>query len=154
MREILVYPSRQELTLTDDESTQLTFPISTALNGLGEEEGSYKTPRGKHRIAAKIGARQPFGSVFKGREPTGEIWKPETTSEHDLILTRILWLEGLEPINSNTYQRYIYLHGTNHENSIGSPVSMGCIRLLNQDILTLFDLVEVGTTVTIFDGLR
>jgi hypothetical protein len=133
------------------------YPVSTAANGPGEQRGSYCTPRGRHRIAEKIGAGAPLFSAFKAREPTGEIWTPELDAENpgrDWILTRILWLQGLEPGRNqggevDTHDRYIYLHGTNVEHKLGTPASHGCIRMKNADMAELFDLVEVGTEVRI-----
>jgi hypothetical protein len=133
------------------------YPVSTAKKGLGEQCGSYCTPRGRHRIGEKIGEDQPLYAVFKSRQPTGEIWSPslgEEDSDRDWILTRILWLEGLEEGNNrggqvDTHDRYIYIHGTNEEHLIGKPASHGCIRMRNADVAELFDLVEVGTPVAI-----
>jgi lipoprotein-anchoring transpeptidase ErfK/SrfK len=133
------------------------YPISSAAAGAGEQNGSYRTPRGRHRNADKIGAGAPLFAVFKGRVPTGEIWTPEldrTQPGRDWILTRILWLEGLEPGRNrgagvDTHDRYIYIHGTNEEHRIGTPASHGCIRMKNADIVELFDRVAVGTRVDI-----
>lgn len=133
------------------------YPISTAANGLGEANGSHCTPRGRHRIAEKIGAFAPLCSAFKSRQPTGEVWTPELDAEfpgRDWILTRILWLEGLEPGKNqggtvDSHNRYIYIHGTNEEHKLGSPASHGCIRMKNADIAELFDLVKEGTEVRI-----
>ena len=133
------------------------YPVSTSCNGAGETEGSFCTPRGTHRIAEKIGADAPLFAVFKARVPTGEIWNPELDAEEsgrDWILSRILWLEGLEPgknqgCNVDSHQRYIYIHGTNEESKIGTPVSHGCIRMRNVDVVTLFDQVTVDTLVNI-----
>lgn len=133
------------------------YPISSAKNGLGEQAGSYCTPRGRHRIAEKVGAGLPLHSVFKARVPTGEIWSPSLAAEKpdcDWILTRILWLEGLEAGKNkggtvDSHDRYIYIHGTNEEHLIGSPVSHGCIRMKNADMLDLFNLVKAGTEVQI-----
>ncbi|MEQ1661551.1 MAG: L,D-transpeptidase [Thiobacillus sp.] len=133
------------------------YPVSTATNGMGEHDGSYCTPRGRHRIADKIGAGMPLNSAFKSRIPTGEIWTPELDAEfpgRDWILTRILWLEGLE-LGKNqgdgvdSHARYIYIHGTNEEHKLGTPASHGCIRMKNADIAALFDQVEEGTEVQI-----
>ncbi len=125
-------------------------PISTAKNGVGEEEGSHKTPQGWFRISEKIGDPHPIGTVFKSRKPTGALWRPDSPpTQEDLILTRILWLEGLEPRNANTKNRYIYFHGTNQEALIGQPVSHGCIRLRNQAMIHLYDFVKVHTPVWI-----
>jgi len=123
------------------------YPVSTASAGLGFEPGSNKTPTGRFRIAEKIGHGEPPWMVFKSRVPTGEIARPG--GDEDLILTRILWLEGLDPENSNTRERYIYFHGTNREDLIGTPASHGCIRLHNDDMLGLFAVVKEGTAVEI-----
>lgn len=133
------------------------FPVSTARKGAGELEGSFCTPRGAHRIAQKIGADAPLFAVFKARVATGEIWTPEREAEEpgrDWILSRILWLDGLEAGknqggNLDSHNRYIYIHGTNDEDNIGTPVSHGCIRMRNVDVVTLFDQVAVGTRVNI-----
>ena len=152
---------RQQLYLWDPQpdGDQLIrqYPVSTAANGAGEASGSYRTPRGRHRIAEKIGAGQPLGAAFTARVPTGEIWTPALDADNpgrDWILTRILWLEGLEPGknqggNVDTHNRYIYIHGTHEEHRIGTPASHGCIRMKNADVAELFDLVETGTEVRI-----
>lgn len=146
---IEVSPLQQHLSIFNDSELVAIFPISTSKFGLGEEEGSNKTPRGRHTVAEKIGADAAPGTIFKGRIPTGEIWTPEMVSEDDLILTRILWLSGEDPHNAHSHDRYIYIHGTNQEHLIGIPASIGCIRMMNADVITLFDMIEVGTTVTI-----
>jgi len=133
------------------------FPVSTACNGAGELEGSFCTPRGAHRIAQKIGADAALFAVFKARVATGEIWTPELAAEEperDWILSRILWLDGLETGknlggNVDSHDRYIYIHGTNEEDKIGAPVSHGCIRMRNADVVTLFDQVSVNTRINI-----
>jgi L,D-transpeptidase YbiS len=125
-------------------------PISTSVKGCGEEEGSFCTPRGKHRVEEKIGHDLPIGTIFKSRQVTGELWNPDNAPiEDDLILTRILWLAGDEDKNANSYDRYIYFHGTNHESKIGTPQSHGCIRLRNEDMVTLFNFAQIGTPVEI-----
>ena len=133
------------------------YPVSTAVNGAGERNGSYCTPRGRHRIAEKIGAGMPLCTAFKSRVPTGEIWTPELNAANpgrDWILSRILWLEGLEPGRNqggtvDSHNRYIYIHGTHEEHKIGTPASHGCIRMKNEDMAELFDLVKVGTEVRV-----
>lgn len=140
---------RQILQIRQGTPVLWEAPVSTSQFGVGEEEGSFRTPRGKFTIAEKIGAGAPFGAVFKARVPTGEIWAPGTKPEADLILTRILWLEGAEAHNANTRARYIYFHGTNHEDKIGTPASHGCIRLRNEDMITLFDYAQPGMAVEI-----
>ncbi len=106
-----------------------------------------KTPLGRFRVAEKIGAKMPTGTVFKGRKPMD----PSITypPSEDLILTRILWLDGVDPENANTFERFIYIHGTIHEDKIGQPASHGCIRMREADLLHLFDNAEVGTPVVI-----
>ena len=155
--EIVVSISAQTLELTRDGTVLSQYAISTACNGAGELQDSECTPRGKHIIRAKIGAGCPPGTVFVGRRPTGETWSPQLEREQpgrDWILTRILWLSGTEPgvnrlANVDTMRRYIYIHGTPHEDDIGKPVSHGCVRMRNEDIVELFDNIEVGTHVTI-----
>ena len=124
------------------------YPVSTALNGEGFAVGSYQTPTGRFRICERIGDGEPNGRIFKARVPVGQ-WYPSDVSDDDLILTRILRLEGLEPQNANTYERYIYLHGTNREDQIGRPASHGCIRLRNADIIELYEMTSVGDEVEI-----
>lgn len=123
------------------------YKISTSKFGLGSEEGSFRTPIGNFLIIEKFGDLAPPGTVFRSRLPTEEKFSPE--SPEDQITTRILWLHGLEPHNANTQNRFIYIHGTNHEKELGTPTSHGCIRMGNQDIMELFDLISVGTPVTI-----
>jgi len=106
-----------------------------------------KTPTGRFRIAEKIGAGMPAGTVFKGREPV-KVTKT-AMRDADLVMTRILWLDGLDPGNANTHERFIYIHGTNHEESLGQPASHGCIRMRRADLLELFELVDVDTPVAI-----
>ncbi len=123
------------------------YPVSTAKRGVGNKEGSYQTPLGMHYVRDKIGANSPSGMIFKGRIETGEIAKIESRPEptgRELVTTRIIRLSGLEPgINSgsgiDSYDRYIYIHGTHEEGLIGQPVSHGCVRMLNQDVVKLFN---------------
>ena len=155
--EILVSISGQMLELHQDGELLQSYPISTARNGPGEEFGSECTPRGRHIIRAKIGSGCEPGTVFVGRRPSGEIWSSRLARaepERDWILTRILWLSGLETRFNrlgtvDTMRRYIYIHGTPYENQMGSPVSHGCIRMRSSDLLQLYDHVAVGTVVTI-----
>ena len=147
----------QELTLFDDDGKLISYPVSTAERGVGEERGSYRTPRGKHIIRAKIGAGQAANSVFVARRPTGEIYTPElgqTFPERDWILTRILWLSGCEPAFNrlgcvDTMRRYIYIHGSPDSVAMDKPGSHGCIRMRNADIVDLFDRVAPYTPVDI-----
>jgi L,D-transpeptidase YbiS len=138
---------RQRLTLKRGRKTLKAYPISSSRFGLGSEEGSMKTPLGQFRVAEKIGHGQPPGTIFKSRvalKPDDPL--PDTT---DFVTSRILWLDGLEEENANTRERFIYIHGTKHEDKIGTPDSHGCIRMRNDDVVELFDLVAEGTPVTI-----
>lgn len=152
--------SAQTLTLFDDEGKRLaSYSVSTAKNGVGCEKNSGCTPLGAHIIRAKIGAGAAENTVFVGRRPTGEIWTPELAALHperDWILTRILWLSGKEPGknrlgNVDSMQRYIYIHGTPDTEPMGQPCSHGCVRMRNADVVELFDLVGVGTSVVIVE---
>jgi len=137
----------QELKVRRARKIIRRYPVSSSRFGLGAEAGSNKTPLGKFRISDKIGAEAPTGTVFVGRValgPTDEL--PQT---EDFVLSRILWLDGLESRNANTRDRFIYIHGTKHEDKIGQPNSHGCIRMRNADVIELFELVDVGTLVTI-----
>lgn len=154
MFQIVISVRMQTATLFDGDDVFKTYPVSTSKFGIGSELGSNKTPLGRFRIFEKIGHQCPIGTVFKGRIPTGvsaldHPSNPLWESDQDLVLTRILWLEGLDAENRNTKERLIYLHGTNQERFIGTPASHGCVRLLNHDIIELFDLVDLGTKVQI-----
>jgi lipoprotein-anchoring transpeptidase ErfK/SrfK len=138
---------KQELTLKLGRKKLAAYPISTSRFGLGSKEGSLKTPTGKFRIAEKIGDGMPLGTVLKSRRPVKATKK--MLREDDLVMTRILWLDGVEPANANTYERFIYIHGTNHEGQIGEAASHGCIRMRNRDLVELFDRVGVDTPVLI-----
>jgi L,D-transpeptidase YbiS len=137
----------QELTLKRGRENVAKYPVSTSRFGLGSKEGSMKTPTGRFRIAETIGAGMPLGTVFKSRRPVKATKK--LLREEDLIMTRILWLDGLDARNANTRERFIYIHGTNHEENIGEPASHGCIRMRNADLAELFEFVEAGTPVVI-----
>ncbi|MFN2509346.1 MAG: L,D-transpeptidase family protein [Chthoniobacterales bacterium] len=144
--------ARQRLTLRRGGTVQRTFPISTSRFGLGNEEGSLKTPTGRFRVAAKIGDGQPIEIAYKARMPIRATRK--ALQSDDLVMSRILWLDGLDARNANTYERYIYIHGTNHEDKIGEPASHGCIRMRNADVAELFDLVTIDTPVLIVSPKR
>lgn len=158
-QEIYISLARQRLQLRKDGQVLMDVPVSTALNGAGEENGSGCTPRGWHCIRAKIGADCEVNTVFVARRPTGEIYTPElgeSVPQRDWILTRILWLSGLERgVNRlgtvDTMRRFIYLHGCPDGLPMGRPLSHGCIRMRNIDIMALFDQVPVGTRVFISD---
>jgi lipoprotein-anchoring transpeptidase ErfK/SrfK len=123
------------------------YVVSTSRFGIGSKEGSFKTPAGKFRISEKIGEGMPVGTVFKSRRPVKATRK--MLREDDLVMTRILWLDGLEPKNANTHGRYVYIHGTNHEEQLGTAASHGCVRMRNDDVIELFDRVAEGTPVEI-----
>lgn len=135
------------------------YAVSTAANGVGELQDSGCTPRGRHRIRARIGAGAPAGAVFRGRRPTGEVWSPAFAAARpgrDWILSRILWLCGEEPgfnrgARVDSMRRYIYIHGTGDDQPMGAPRSHGCIRMRNRDVIELFELVTVGTLVEIVE---
>jgi L,D-transpeptidase YbiS len=137
----------QRLTLRDGRKKVASYPVSTSRFGLGSKEGSFKTPTGKFRIAEKIGEGASLGTVFKSRRPVKATRK--MLRDEDLVMTRILWLEGLEPRNANTHDRYIYIHGTNHEEEIGTAASHGCVRMTNADVAELFERITEGTPVEI-----
>jgi L,D-transpeptidase YbiS len=145
--EIHVSVRTQQLALKAGPTKLAAYPISTSRFGLGSEEGSMKTPTGRFRIAEKIGGGMPLGTVFKSRRPVKPTRK--ALRGDDLILTRILWLEGLDPGNANTRERFIYIHGTNQEEQIGEPASHGCIRMRGADLVDLFERVAIGTPVLI-----
>lgn len=146
----------QKLGLISNGTMINSYPVSTALNGVGEQMGSECTPIGWHKIRAKIGSSQPKNSVFVGRRPTGEIYSLELSKqfpERDWVLSRVLWLGGIEP-GKNRYGkvdstwRYIYIHGCPDE-LMGKPESHGCVRMKNQDVIDLFEQVDTGTLVNI-----
>lgn len=140
--------ARQTLELSMDGKTVRTFPISSGEKGMGFAEGSFRTPMGRFVISEKIGGGEAIHTRFQARVPVGT-WKPGDFTDDDLILTRILRLHGLDPENANTMDRYIYIHGTNREDLLGTFASHGCIRLGNADIMELYDAIEEGTEVTI-----
>ena len=144
---IRISVGKQQLALKLGREMLASYPVSTSRFGLGSKEGSFKTPTGKFRIAEKIGDRMPLGTVFKSRRPVKATKK--ILREEDLVMTRILWLDGLDRRNANTHGRYIYIHGTNHEESIGVPASHGCVRMRNADMVELFEQVSAGTPVVI-----
>jgi L,D-transpeptidase YbiS len=154
---ILINIHDQRLALLEENQTVAAYPVSTARNGPGEQCSSGCTPRGWHRIRIKIGAGLPLNTVFVGRRPTGEIYDEELAARYparDWILTRILWLTGLEPGRNrggehDTLRRFIYIHGCPDSAPIGQPLSHGCIRMRNRDLLELFEQVKAGDQVLI-----
>jgi len=139
----------QQLLLTDRGEPVATYPISTSKFGLNSREGSYGTPLGRHRVAKKIGGGLPVGAVMKSRRFTGEVL-PINAPGRDPIVTRILWLQGVEPHNRNSFVRNIYIHGTPEERNIGLPVSYGCVRMKSSDVIELYNRVGTGARVDIF----
>lgn len=154
---ILIDVPTQTLTLLSAGAVCARWVVSTARHGVGERAGSECTPRGRHRVGMKIGAGAPLHAVFVGRRATGEIWSPALAAAHpgrDFILTRILWLEGLEPGRNqggevDTRARYIYIHGAPADAIMGLPGSRGCVRMHGADILELFERTPVGCAVEI-----
>ena len=146
--QIRVSLADQTLSLIDGDTILQSWPVSTSRFGPGTEEGSFKTPLGRFTVCEKFGDGEPPFTIFRSRRPKG-LWSPGDANDADLVLTRILRLDGLDADNANTYERYIYIHGTNHEDCIGSPASQGCIRMHNDHVLQLHDLTPLGTPVTI-----
>ena len=145
---LVISVAAQNLQVFHEGRCVREFAVSTALNGVGFELNSYRTPTGRFRIAEKIGGGQPSGTIFKCRVAAG-LWQPNDDVVGDLILSRILRLEGLDEANANTLERCIYIHGTNHEDMLGEPASHGCVRLANAAMIELFDLVAPGDLVEI-----
>ncbi len=158
-RAVWISVARQRFHLIEDGAILWEVTCATALAGTGSLKGSLKTPLGWHRVAEKFGDDAPWGQVFRSRAPTKEIWKPGMDTKEDLVLTRILWLDGLEPgVNKgraadgslvDSRQRYIYIHGTNGEDVIGQPSSHGCIRMLNDDVILAYEMIPEDTKVLI-----
>ena len=157
---IIVNVKKQELQYWNNDQLECSYSISTAKNGVGEEQGSECTPRGQHIVRAKIGNGAAINSIFVGRRFTSEIFNEDIRKkfpERDWILTRILWLSGTELGvnrlgNVDTMQRYIYIHGCPDKDVMGQPSSHGCIKMRNSELVELFDKVDVGTLVTIKEG--
>jgi len=158
--EIVVSLTRQALQLARGGQVEREFPVSTSRYGPGERLGSLCTPRGLHVVRAKIGRGLPVGAVLRGRRPTGQVYSAElrrAEPRRDWILSRILWLSGLEPGRNrlrdvDSMRRYIYIHGTPDHEPMGVPFSHGCIRMRNADVCWLFDAIPVGTRVNLLPG--
>ncbi len=154
---VLVNIAQQQMYLVSNNSILKTYTVSTAKAGIGSEKNSNKTPLGVHRVKNKIGDKAPLGAIFFARQASGqiaEIYTDTTDTPKDYVTTRILWLDGLEPGKNkggkvDSYERYIYIHGTHEEGLLGKPMSMGCIRMKNKDVIELFNLVKEGTLVAI-----
>jgi len=161
-RALWVSVTRQILYAIENDAIVWQYPCATAAAGTGSKEGSLRPPLGWHAVSEKFGDDAPSGQVFRARAATREVWKPGDESNEDLVLTRILWLDGLEPgknkgksdagENVDSKRRYIYIHGTNHEDQIGTPSSHGCVRLKNADVIDVYERVPVGTKVLITQG--
>ncbi len=146
--------ARQQLIGIEAGRVKFVHTCSTAEKGVGSRENSYQTPLGWHFIDERIGQELPWGAVLVSRRYTGENWKPGDETTKDLVLTRIMWLRGLEPGKNqgegiDSHDRFIYIHGTPAEHKLGTPASMGCIRLSNDDVISLFDQTKTGTRVLI-----
>ncbi|MDQ8205086.1 L,D-transpeptidase [Pelagicoccus sp. SDUM812003] len=155
-RLLLVSIEKQRLSVLENDQTAREYAVSTSRNPPSCIENSFGTPTGLHRIARKIGDGSPIGTVFKGRIDIGKrYWELDAEEQRkNLITSRILWLEGLEPGHNqgpgrDTFQRYVYFHGTNHEDKIGQPASAGCVQLRNEEMIELFDSVSEGDLVYI-----
>jgi len=149
----------QRFRIVEDGNVTWDVPCATASAGTGSVSGSLRTPLGWHRVDMKFGDEAPWGQVFRSRIATKEIWKPGQDTKEDLVLTRVLWLDGLEAgknkgkrddgVLVDSKQRCIYIHGTNGEDKIGTPSSHGCVRLLNDDVIKAFEMLPVDTRVLI-----
>ncbi len=148
---MIVSVKDQRMLLVTDGEPVKTYRISTSKFGLGDRPGSYRTPIGRMEVARKIGGGHPQGTVFKSRRPTGEILKPDAPGR-DPIVSRILWLRGLESQNKNAFPRYIYIHGTPERRNLGRPVSFGCIRMCCKDVIDLYNRVGYGAEVYVIRG--
>ncbi len=157
MTRLRIILTEQRLEVLDGGQGRSGYPVSTSRFGPGERQGSGCTPRGRHIVRARIGAGLPAAAVLRGRRPTGEVWTPALAAGQpgrDWILSRILWLSGVEPGRNrlgevDTMRRYIYIHGTPDSEPMGVPFSHGCIRMRNADVIELFDRVDAGTEVDI-----
>ena len=158
MYSIRINVGEQKLYLMNEQGdTECEYSVSTSKYGVGNENGSEKTPLGLHRVKDKIGGSMPINMVMVGREPVGlldDCINEGIELPDDVITSRIMWLEGMEPGRNqggyvDTYNRYIYIHGTSEEDKIGTPASIGCIRMRNQDVMDLYRKVEIGTEVMI-----
>jgi lipoprotein-anchoring transpeptidase ErfK/SrfK len=147
---VVISIPQQRLALLDNGALMATYPISTSKFALGDVPGSNGTPLGELEVAKKIGGSAPSGMVFKDRRPTGEILAPDAPGR-DPIVTRILWLRGREAQNANAFGRYIYIHGTPEERTIGTRASFGCIRMRSQDVIQLYNIVGYRARVTILN---
>lgn len=148
---MIVSVADQRMLLVRDGKPVKAYPISTSKFGIGSENGSNRTPLGKLEVARKIGGGAPAGMVFKSRRPTGEVLRPNAPGR-DPVVSRILWLNGIESHNRNTFGRLVYIHGTPEESRLGTPASFGCIRMGMKDVVDLYDRVGEGAEVRVMRG--
>jgi len=148
--QVIVSVHDQQLVIVNNGEVQAKYPISTSKYGLGDDHGSYKTPLGTLWVCNKIGDNLAPGTVIKNRNATGEIVSPNAPGR-DPIVTRVIWLRGLEDQNRNAYERCIYIHGTPEEKLLGKPASYGCIRMRSKDIIAVYNLLQIGSHVVIID---
>ena len=147
-RSVIISVPDQRLAVLENGTTIAAYPVSTSRYGLGDRSGSYATPVGELEVAQKIGDGAPVGAVFKNRHFTGEVLRPNAKGR-DPIVTRILWLRGMESCNSNAFGRNIYIHGTPVERQIGRPASYGCIRMRSRDVVQVFNMLHSGAKVAV-----
>jgi len=148
---VIISVKDQKMLVIHNNEPIKTYPISTSKFGVGDRRGSHYTPLGHLEVARKIGSRAPSGSVFKGRRRTGEIIRPNAPGR-DPIVSRIIWLSGKDRNNRNAFGRYIYIHGTPEERTIGKPRSYGCIRMKSRDVIQLHKQLAVGSRIDIIKG--
>jgi len=156
---VWVSVDEQVLRIIRNRMILRTFPCATAEKGTGFVVNSMQTPLGWHSVRTKVGEGAPWGQVFRGAKAVGQVWKPGDATKEDLVLTRLLWLTGEEPGvnqggNVDSYNRFIYFHGTNDEARIGTPSSHGCVRLKNDDVIKAFDLIPKGARVLITEQAK
>jgi lipoprotein-anchoring transpeptidase ErfK/SrfK len=149
--DVVVSVKDQKLGIYTEGKLTKEYVISTSKFGLGDQKGSNRTPLGQHEVIAKIGQGLPPGAVLKSRHWNGEVLKPNAPGR-DPIVSRILWLRGMESSNKNAFNRFIYIHGTPEENRLGKPASYGCVRMGMKDVVDLFNNVNIGATVVITKG--
>ncbi|PZR75579.1 MAG: hypothetical protein DLM52_07345 [Chthoniobacterales bacterium] len=145
---VIISVKDQKLMLLENGSKRVTYPVSTSRFGMGDDWGSMTTPIGLLQVAQKIGDHAPVGAVFHRRRFTGEILTPNAPGR-DPVITRIIWLRGLQPGNAHAYNRCIYIHGTPEEKTIGRPASYGCIRMKSADVTTVYSQLPLGAIVQI-----
>lgn len=148
---VVISVPEQRMVVLDEGALMTSYPVSTSKFALSDARGSRGTPLGELEVAQKIGGSAPLGAVFKSRRRTGEILAPDSPGR-DPIVTRILWLRGREPQNSNAFGRHIYIHGTPEERNIGTPASYGCVRMRSRDVVQLYDVVGFGARVSIVNA--